>query len=274
MSPKDISHKELELMMMDYISGRMNHDEASSFNQLIAENPEYSQELVELKQMMELFAQHDGADIPEPSDQMDQNFYTMLHAEVAADSNSHKGFWQNLVAWFQLPQVRKFSYAFSFMVVGVFLGHYMHLLNTQTALANERMVIKDQQIQALTVLSLLDMPSANKRLVAVNLVSMTEQPNEAMIDALLRTLKQDNNINVRLEALDVLAQHTENHVVRAGLVSAIAYQESPMVQFAIANLMQAMGEQEAVEPMQKLLEHDELIAPVRSKFNETISELI
>ena len=106
---------------MDYISGRMSPDEILSFDQLIAENPEYSQELVELKHMMELFAQHDGADIPEPSNQMDQNFYAMLHAEVAKDSGQKKGYWQVLMKWFQLPQLRQLAYGFSFMFFGVFI---------------------------------------------------------------------------------------------------------------------------------------------------------
>ncbi len=274
MSPKDISRKELELIMMDYISGRMSPDEILSFDQLIAENPEYSQELVELKHMMELFAQHDGADIPEPSDQMDQNFYTMLHTEVAKDSGQKKSYWQVLIKWFQLPQLRQLAYGFSCLFFGVFIGHYLHLLNGQSVLEAERLAIKDQQIQALTVLSLLDMPSANKRLMAVNLAGMSDNPNASIVDALLVTLKQDSNVNVRLEALEVLAQHTEQVSVRSGLVQAIGFQDSPMVQMAMANLMLQLNEQQAVEPIQRLLQQPELIGPVRAKLNETVSELI
>lgn len=274
MSPKDISRKELELIMMDYISGRMSAEEVAAFDLMIADNPEYSQELFELKQMMELFAQHDGAKIPEPSSQMDQNFYAMLHHKVVADTANSKRFWHGLTGWFQLPQVRKVSYAFSFMVVGVFLGHYLHLLNNQSAIETERMAIKDQQIQALTVLSLLDMPSANKRLMAVNLASMSEQPSQPIVDALLLTLNQDSNVNVRLEALDVLAQHTALESVRAGLVLAINQQQSPMVQIAMANLMLQMNEHDAIEPIQELLRKTDLIDPVREQLNETVNELI
>ncbi len=274
MSLNDISRKELELIMMDYISGRMSPDEVLAFNQLIVENPEYSQELIELKHMMELFAQHDSADIPEPSSQMDQNFYAILHEEVAQDVVQKKGIWQVLTAWLQLPQLRLMAYGFSFLFFGVFIGHYLHLLNGQSDLEAERLAIKDQQIQALTVLSLLDMPSANKRLMAVNLAGMSDNPNDSIVDALLVTLKQDSNVNVRLEALEVLAQHTEQVSVRSGLVQAINFQNSPMVQIALANLMLQLNEQKAVEPIQRLLKQPELIDPVRAKLNETINELI
>lgn len=279
MSPKNINDKEtdhrmIELKMMDYISGRMSPQEVSDFDLLIAENPSYSQELLELKEMMQLMTQHDQIEVPKPSDQMDENFYTMLHHEVAAQIGQSNGFVSKLNGWFQLPQLRKFAYGFSFMFFGVFVGHYMHLLKGQSDLEAERLAIKDQQIQALTVLSLLDMPSANKRLMAVNLAGMSEQPNESIVEALLATLNQDSNVNVRLEALDVLAQHTELGKVRNGLVKSINYQDSPMVQMALANLMLQLNEHQAVEPIQRLLKQPELIDPVRAKLNETINELI
>ena len=274
-----MSHKEhdphlIELQMMDYISGRMTTEEIKAFEQLISENPDYSEDLLELKETMQLMEQYDQVEIPQPSVQMDEGFYSMLGAEVEQLSESPKGFWHKLLVWFQLPQLRKVAYGFSFMFMGVFIGHYMHLLNGQSELEAERLAIKDQQIQALTVLSLLDMPSANKRLMAVNLAGMSDQPNVSVVDALLVTLKQDNNVNVRLEALDVLARHTELGSVRKGLVQAINYQDSPMVQMALANLMLQLNEEQAVEPIRKLLKQPEIIEPVRSKLNETVNELI
>ncbi len=268
------SHQELEMEMMDYLAGRMSAEQVLAFEQLIADHPEYSQELVELQQMMALIDQHNQAEVPEPSAQMDENFYAMLHEEVKKEVHQNNQWWHRLTAWAQLPQVRKFTYACSFLVVGVFMGHYMHLLSNQTDLDAQRLAVKDQQIQALTVLSLLDMPSANKRLMAVNLAAMTEQPNEAIFKALLTTLSEDSNTNVRLEALDALAQHTDNQAVRTGLVAAINQQKSPMVQIAIANLMLKLNETEAVKPIRDLLQQPDLIEPVRNELNDTLDELI
>ena len=274
MSHKEPDPNEIELQMMDYISGRMTPEEMTKFDQLIAQNPSYSQDLLELKEMVRLMEQHDQVEIPKPSAQMDESFYTMLQAQTEAQNTKPKNIWQPFKTWFQLPQIRKVVYGFSFMFLGVFLGHYTHLLNGQSDLEAERLAIKDQQIQALTVLSLLDMPSANKRLMAVNLASMSDHPNDSVVEALLMTLKQDSNVNVRLEALEVLAQHTELGSVRSGLVQAIHFQDSPMVQVAMANLMLQMNEEQAVEPIRKLLEQPEIIEPVRVKLNETVNELI
>ena len=268
------SDQELKLKMVDYISGLMTNEEAAAFDQVIAANPGYSQELVELQQMMALLDQHNPTEVPDPSAQMDENFYAMLRQVSKQETELKTSWWQTRTGWFQLPQIRRFSYAFSFLMVGVFIGHYLHLLNSQTHLEAERLAIKDQQIQALTVLSLLDMPSANKRLMAVNLAAMTEQPSDAIVQALLMTLKQDNNSNVRLEALEVLAQHTDLQAVRTGLVAAIKQQKSPMVQIAMANLMLDLKETDAVEPIRELLEQPDLIEPVRSELNDALNELI
>ncbi len=274
MWPKDPDPQMVELKMMDYIAGRMTAEETNEFDQLIVQNPSYNEDMLKLKEMMQLMEQHDRVEIPEPSAQMDEAFYTMLNTEIEQLDKSSTSLWHKLNFWFQLPQLRKAAYGFSFMFLGVFIGHYLHLLNGQSDLEAERLAIKDQQIQALTVLSLLDMPSANKRLMAVNLASMSARPNESVVDALLVTLKQDSNVNVRLEALEVLAQHTALSSVRTGLVQAINFQDSPMVQIAMANLMQQMGEQQAVEPIRRLLEEPKLIEPVRIKLNETVNDLI
>ncbi len=278
MSLNEQEHEALMMKMMDYLSGQMPAAEQHAFEQLLAEHPEYSQELLELKQMMAVVEQHDQLAVPEPSAQMDQRFYAMLDQESKQSNQASSSWWPSMWSWLQLPQVRKLSYGFSFMVVGVFLGHYLHLLNNQSSIEAERLAIKDQQIQALTVLSLLDMPSVNKRLMAVNLASMSEQPDAAIVDAMLATLQQDSNINVRLEALDVLAAYASNldqdDAIRAGLVNSINYQESPMVQIALANLMLQLNEKQAVEPIQQLLKQPELIEPVRAQLNQTLDELI
>lgn len=278
MSLNEQEHEALMMKMMDYLSGQMPAAEQSAFEQLLAEHPEYSQELLELKQMMAVVEQHDQLEVPEPSPQMDQRFYDMLHQEASQTSQANSAWWHNLWSWLQLPQVRKLSYGFSFMVVGVFLGHYLHLLNNQSSIEAERLAIKDQQIQALTVLSLLDMPSVNKRLMAVNLASMNEQPDAAIVDALLATLQQDSNVNVRLEALEVLASYASNRseddAIRTALAGSINYQDSPMVQIALANLMLQLNEKQAVEPIQQLLKQPELIEPVRTELNQTLDQLI
>ncbi len=195
-----MSHKnndELNLLMMDYINNKMTAADRLAFEAMLATDPEASQELAELRQMMALVEQRGEQGLPEPSARMDERFYAMLDQQVqqdqqeqAAEITNSPGMMSRFWQWFSLPQVQKLAYGMGFLVVGLFVGHYAHLLKQQDELVAERLLIKDQQIQALTVLSLLDMPSANKRIMAVNLAGMSKQPNQQILDAMLTTFNK------------------------------------------------------------------------------------
>ncbi len=274
MSHKHEQGSVLEQQVMDYLNGDLDAEQLHVFEKLLAEDTELNQEVIELQQMLTKLEHHQNAEVPEPSAAMDAGFYQMLDDEIKKADAPQPSFWQNFVNLFSLPQIRKVGFAFGMMAFGVFVGHYWQLLNQQASVQAQHVAIKDQQIQALTVLSLLDMPSANKRMLAVSLASMSEQPDAVVVNALLHTLKQDQNINVRLEALEVLAKHSSSGDVRKGLVQAINYQQSPMLQIALANLMLSLDEKQAVEPIKELLTQPDLMPPVREQLETTVKGLI
>ena len=97
------------------------------------------------------------------------------------------------------------------------------------------------------VLTLLDQPSANKRLQAVNEVNKLSSVTKTITKALFSTLNNDTNVNVRLSAIEALANYTEIPEVREGLIASIMNQKSPMVQIALADLMVKLQEKKAVK---------------------------
>lgn len=274
MSPKQEKGSVQEQQIIDYINGELNAEQLNEFNKVLAEDVELSQEVTELQQMMAKLTHYQDREIPEPSEAMDVGFYQMLNAEVKKSEDSKMNFMSQLGHWFSLPRLRKIGFAFGMMAFGVFVGHYWQLLNQQAAIQAQQVAVKDQQIQALTVLSLLDMPSANKRMLAVSLASMNANPDQMVLDALLHTLKQDQNTNVRLEALEVLAQFSDTDQVRQGLIQAINYQHSPMLQIALTNLMLRLGEKQAIEPIKELLSQPDLMPPVKEQLETTVKGLI
>ncbi|MCX7553980.1 HEAT repeat domain-containing protein [Marinicella sp. S1101] len=274
MSPNDDQHQPQSDWVMDYLNGELDHSQSRTFKEILAADPDLKKEVEALQQVMQQLTRAEQLDQAEPSTDMDKNFYQMLNAEVKLSKQTKTTTIQRLSQLFSLPVLRRFGMAFGFVAFGVFVGHYWHLLNQQTTLQAQQVAMKDQQIQALTVLSLLDMPSANKRMLAVSLANTTNQPDAVVVDALLNTLRQDQNINVRLEALDVLAQLSGQDKVRQGLIQAIAYQQSPMLQIAIANLMLQLNEKQAIEPLQNLLKQPDLMQPVRTQLETTVEGLI
>ena len=124
------------------------------------------------------------------------------------------------------------------------------------------------------MLSLLEKESATDRLKAVSLTGEFSNASEQVTHALLKTLTMDDNVNVRLAALDALRPYAANSAVRAELIRAIAKQDSPLVQIALAELMAALQEKSSLKEFEKLLKDDKTPSEVKKRIKEKIEVLI
>lgn len=160
-----------------------------------------------------------------------------------------------------------------------------HTATAQTALAqkNEKPASESKQLEALTaqvhemremmMLSLLQNPSASERIRAVSYTSDIRRVNPNIATALLATLNNDPNINVRLSTLEALTHFARDPVVREGLVQSILQQDSPLMQAALADVMLTLQEKRAIQPFKKLLQQKDLNTMVRTKIEQTIDRL-
>jgi hypothetical protein len=130
------------------------------------------------------------------------------------------------------------------------------------------------EMKEMVMLSLLENPSASERIRGVSYTSEIRGVNKRIVDALLTTLNNDPNVNVRLMTLDALTHFANDPAVREGLVQSITQQESPLVQSALADVMLKLQEKRSIQPFKKLLFQKDLNELVRSKIEQTISRLI
>ncbi len=120
------------------------------------------------------------------------------------------------------------------------------------------------------MLSLLEKESATDRLKAVNLTQDMDQASLKVTSALLQTLNNDENVNVRLAALDALRPYSSDGQIREALVRSIGKQKSPLVQVALAELMAELQEKAAIDELQKILEDGETPSDIKKKIQESI----
>jgi hypothetical protein len=129
------------------------------------------------------------------------------------------------------------------------------------------------EMRELMMLSLLQNPSASERLRAVSYTSEITHVNPNIAAALLATLNNDPNVNVRLTTLEALTHFARDPAVRQGLIQSILQQDSPLVQAALADVMLKLQEKRAIPSFKKLLQLKDLNGMVRSKIEETITRL-
>jgi HEAT repeat protein len=98
--------------------------------------------------------------------------------------------------------------------------------------------------------------------------------SSTVTSALIQTLNNDSNVNVRLAALEALKPYAQNSNIREQLVRSIPKQESPLVQVSLAELMAALQEKSSVKELQKILHDDNTPVDVKKKIQETINVMI
>src|SRR5205085_12402481 len=120
-------------------------------------------------------------------------------------------------------------------------------------------------MRQLVTLSLLQQQSAGDRLQGVNWSYRVEQPDTAVLAALLTTVNHDPNVNVRLAAVDALRNFSDSAVARKGLMQALGKQSSPLVQIAILDQLVELRERSAAAPVKLLLSGENLNSEVKQR---------
>ncbi len=257
-----------EIKAMDYMTEGLSSSDKIIFEQFLEDNPDFKEKYAQLKESWEIM-QYMSA--PEPSTQMDESFFTMLSKEMdKMPTAKPRNFFGDFFGWVK-PQL---VLGIVLLACGLVLGYYLspgeeNKLDSKTIVDNET-----EEVRQKLVLTLLEQPSANQRLQGVGEANKIGDVDEIVIKALLKTLNSDSNVNVRLAAVESLTNYVDNPLVRQGLVQAIPYQESPIMQVTLANLMVALQEKASIEPFRKLLKEQELDTTVKKKIKNSIESII
>jgi hypothetical protein len=234
----------------------------------------------ELADMQKVWDLMDTAEVPEPSDHMRVKFYAML--DTYKDSAQEKrgalsSLGDKLISLWQWRSRWPLAYNLAIVLISFGCGYWFF----HTGKGGEQ----EQQLKELTsqvhelkqtmMLALLENPSASERIRGVSYTSEIKHADKEVINALLATLNNDDNVNVRLSTLDALSHLAVNHPeVREGLIKSIAQQDSPLMQSAIADVMLKLQEKRSIKSFQELLKQKDLDQGVREKIKETITQLI
>jgi len=98
--------------------------------------------------------------------------------------------------------------------------------------------------------------------------------SDKVTNALFVALNKDDNVNVRLAALEALKPYIKESNVRERLIKSIGVQDSPLVQIALAEFMVSIQERKSVGELKQLLENEGVPKEVKNKISESIKILI
>lgn len=213
---------------------------------------------------------------PEPAAAMKNTFIQNLEAykqEQLAKTGLIDQIKENIAKFFTLLITPRMAYGLGMLVVGV-VATSLYFQQKGTGKSEVELLSSQvQEMREMLALSLLEHPSASERLRAVSYVNEIDTVDRRMKDALLTTLNNDENVNVRLTALETLSKMTGDPKVREGLIQSISQQESPLVQSALADIMLSIQEKKSVRSFQQLLKKPETNEAIKTKIQATIHQL-
>ncbi|HPG41845.1 MAG TPA: hypothetical protein PLP19_21510 [bacterium] len=263
----------IEDLALAYLECRNDLDKKLEIKHKLLDAGMSGQELAELEKVTAGLSE---LAIPDPGERMTDNFYTMLSAfsNRPAERPSGKAtFLQGLVQ----TNVWRFAAVLAFSLLLFFSGWGAGYWLTPKTDYNRQINSMNTEIanmKTMLTLTLLTHSSPAERLQGIYQAASLDTAQDAVIYALLQTLHNDPNVNVRLVAIKTLQRFADKPLVRAGLVQAISTQYDSQVLLLLADVMLTLQEKSSVAPMQTLLKTRVLESQVREKIEKTILTLI
>jgi len=160
------------------------------------------------------------------------------------------------------------------MMTGVLIGYVIPGRSSAQVSEVAKLQSEMESLKETVMLNLLQKESTTDRLKAVSYSYDLDQSSHRVINALLTTLNEDNNINVRLASVEALQQYGTQPWVRTQLVKSISRQHSPLVQVALAECMVALKEKTSVIEFKKLIDSKDTPEDIKTRLKDYIQQII
>ncbi len=108
-----------------------------------------------------------------------------------------------------------------------------------------------------------DMASPGSRVAAAGEAYKLKTADKEIVDALVHSMTNDPNTNVRLAALDALTRFHRESYVKQQLVKALKKQNDPMVQIPLIQLLTKMRQTAILDQLEKLVKDDNTMDAVK-----------
>jgi len=259
-----MERKQIDELVAKYNEGLADPAEIKLIEELIVAGEVDLASLHELALLDEQIHKMEGAS---PSLNLDDKFYTALADEKRASRKTNSFSFPSLNSLFP-----RLAMAAVLILSGFAVGYFLQSPQQKTEVSELTKEVGD--LKEMVMLSLMEKESATQRLKAVSLTSEMDQASDKVTNALFVALNKDENVNVRLAALEALKPYVSKSTVRLKLIESIEEQASPLVQVALAELMVIMQEKRSVDQLRQLLKDERVPKEVKYKISESIKVLI
>lgn len=213
--------------------------------------------------------------IPEPTGRMDAMFYKSLSEFQAEDKPQEKAKDETkggkvLFLGKHRSRILQMGVAAAIFFAGILTSFY--IFNSDN---NNQMMADNDNLESNVILAGYDeSESSMDRLSGISKMKSAPELNDKIIESLNKALINDSNINVRLSAIEAMLHYADNPKVRENLIKAIPYQDSPLIQMTLAEVMIELEEENSGDAWKELFGSDNIEPEVKSQLQQTLEPVL
>ncbi len=266
----DKFNEHVQELIAEYLNNEISEENLGKLEQLAIEHE------IPLEEFVKMYQDIDELEVPETSQHMDDNFYAMLKREkqlIENEPNRWSRLLEQIVGVITVPQVPRLAYGIILLLIGLVVGN-MLMPNRGYEKQISAMSLEISEMRELMVLTMIKGDQATDRIKAVNYIEDMKDVDTKVIDALFKTLNNDENVNVRLISLETLTKFTNIAFVREGLIKSLNQQESPIVLLELADVLIQLQDKRSIKELKNLLKKENLDPNLRMTIESGLKKVI
>ncbi len=264
--------EDVQSMWIDYMDDELSDVSKLSFDHHIRTCDKCAKELEQLQSLVDQMALEKQIN---PNEDLRKKFNAMLQSEInlhATQNILKKGSIIFSMNW--TSPIWKIAAACIILSIGIMIGVSVENHTTSTSIEQLSEMKKDvKDMKETLMFSLLKDESASQRIKAVSYAEEMPNPNQEIIHALINTLNEDKNVNVRLAALYSVNKFSDHREVRDSLVKSLSKQTEPIIQIVLINMLMEKNESKAVQPIRDIISKANTVQEVKEIGKKALKEL-
>jgi hypothetical protein len=272
--------EDVKNLIIEYIDGGLDSEDRRRFDEHLSSCEECATELANVKS---LWLKLDDIEMEEPSEALKKNFDNMINSYSLGMNNTQTSLYDMfskwLDSWWPKRPVTQFAATVAVLIIGLTIG-----LNINERTGSNKEIVQIQEdvdnLNQVVMASLLNESSAMDRISGLTrtgqltTTGQLKSVDRQFYSTLLLLLNSDSNINVRLAAVNALANFSENEYVRHELVKSLSLQSSPLVQISLIDLLASIKEPDSSSTLVRLINDPDINIHVKERAKKALKEFI
>jgi hypothetical protein len=196
-------------------------------------------------------------DMEEPPLTLKKNIDNMIKSYILGINNSTSkeplsakiSNW--IETWWPRRPLNQFITTSAVLVAGVIIGLIFNRNHNSNRIDQLGADVND--LKRVIVASMFNQTSVSDRVNGLAMSSQLKNVDQQFLSTLLLLLNTDSNVNVRIAAVNAIANFSRDEYVRQELIKSLNLQSSPLVQISLINLLVEIKEHDSSSALLKII---------------------